>query len=404
MIAPPAAPARIPARHRLRAALLALAGVIAGGAGTVAWHYADRILGPDVPPTFIEQRVVAAGPGWIRLSRDAESAAAGTWALEWPAGSGWLGPVLAQDSLVTRAFTPLVGRPPVGGWASVRGIPRAATPAVFGLPFREVAIRGPLGTYPAWFVPGRGLTWAVFVHGRGATRAEGLRTYGAVAPLGMPGLFVTYRNDAGAPRSPDGRYRLGLTEWRDVEAAVAWALAHGARDVVLCGYSMGGQVVMQFLAHSSTAPRVRAAVLESPVLDWTRLFALRAHEMGLPPIVTWLGLRCTTLRTGIDWRQLDRATNPGDVRTPILVFHATTDRWAPYACSAEFARHLPGRVTLVTMTSGNHVNAWNIDRAAYARTVTAWLTTHGIGPERERHNETSPAIAPRAGGPGRTSK
>jgi uncharacterized protein len=369
-------------RHRtLLAGTFALLAVAAAILGVTAWRYSDMILGPDRSPTLREQRVLAAAPGRVRLSRDHESLQAGSWALEWEGGFGQVGPVLAaDDTAVVREFHAIVGEPPVGGRASLRGVSRSADPqSLLGLSCEPVAFDGPLGRYAAWFVPGPDSTWVVYVHGRGANRAEGLRTLGVLATRGLPGLLVTYRNDPGAPASPDGRYHLGLTEWSDLEAAVRYALDHGARDVVLSGYSMGGQIAMQFMSRSPLAAHVRGIVLESPVLDWNATLEHRARHLGVPAFYTWLGKRAATARAGIDWDQFDRVANPGRLSAPILLFHSLHDDRTPEAVSETFARELPRQTTLIRVQGGNHVEAWNADPARYSAALQRWFTAHGIG-------------------------
>jgi hypothetical protein len=363
------------------AAALALVGALLAALG---WHYSEMILAPDHPPTLHEQRVLAAGSGRIRLSRDQESIEPGTWALQWPGGFGTLGAVVgADDRSVVREFSAVQGQPPVGGWASVRGVSRSADPQnMLDLPFESVAFDGPLGRYPAWFVPGGDSTWVVYVHGRGANRAEGLRTLGVLAGRGLPGLLVTYRNDAGAPAAPDGLYHLGLTEWQDLEAAIRYATAHGAREVVLAGYSMGGQIVLQLMERSALAAHVGAIVLESPTLDWNATVACRARAMHVPGLATWLGKQTATLRASLDWDRLDRTAHVAGLTVPILIFHGLDDTFAPESVSEAFARALPGNATLVRIRGGNHVEAWNTDRAAYAETLDRWLSAHGIGSGR----------------------
>ena len=115
---------------------------------------------------------------------------------------------------------------------------------------------GELGILPAWVVPpaypapGGGDRWAILVHGRGARREEALRAIGPLHELGWTALVPNYRNDEGVVAGPDGRYNLGLSEWRDIEAAIDHAARLGAQEIVLVGWSMGGAIVLQFLDRS----------------------------------------------------------------------------------------------------------------------------------------------------------
>jgi dienelactone hydrolase len=366
-------------RWRWLAVALAVAG--AAALGGFAWHYSGMIVGPRAPSTLHEQHVRDAGPGRIWLSRDLESAQEGSWALQWKGGYGWVGRVLAADRAgVVREFRAVVGTPPTPGWASLRGVSRSADPhSMLGLAYETVAVDGPLGVYPAWFVPGSDSTWVIYVHGLAANRAEGLRTLGVLAPRGLPALLVSYRNDVGAPASPDGLYHLGATEWQDLDAAARYALAHGARRLVLAGYSMGGQIVLQFLSRSSAASQVIAVVLESPVLDWGVTLDYRAQVLGIPAFATWIGKQAAAARARLDWNDLDRVAHVRGITAPILLFHNLTDRFTPESRSEAFARALPGRVTLERIAGGNHVEAWNADPQRYATVVDDWFTAHGIG-------------------------
>src|SRR5207249_8290415 len=130
--------------------------------------------------------------------------------------------------------SPALGTPVRVDSFAFPGDPREA----FGLEFDNVSFPTELGAMPAWFVPNASTTWAIFVHGQDATMRQSLRILPTLHAAGLPTLVISYRNDAGAPASTDGFYRYGATEWRDVEAAANYALAHGAEHLVLVGYSM----------------------------------------------------------------------------------------------------------------------------------------------------------------------
>ena len=130
--------------------------------------------------------------------------------------------------------------------------------------------------------PGRSRTWAIVVHGINSTPETGLRIVPALHRAGLPTLLITYREDLGAPPSPDGFHHMGQTEWRDLGAAARYALAHGARRLILVGYSMGGAIVSQFMERSPLAPRVAGLVLDAPALDWKDDPLLQRNRDGLP--------------------------------------------------------------------------------------------------------------------------
>ncbi len=370
---------------RVRAALLATAATLAfallGFAAWSLWRYSEMIIGPRVPSTLREQRVFAVEPGRVRLSRDRQSLQAGAWALEWQDGYARIGRVLASDdSSVVREFTAVVGRPPAGGWASLRGVSRSADPStLLGLAYETTSFEGPLGRYPAWYVQGQDSTWVIYVHGIGANRAEGLRTLSVLSPRGLPGLLITYRNDVDAPRSPDGLYHLGLTEWQDIEAAARHALSQGARRLLLASYSMGGQVTMQFMARSPLASQVAGVILEAPALDWNATLLHRSRMLGVPSLATLLAKWIAAMRAGLDWDQLDRVRHHEGVTAPILLFHGIHDEFVPFASSEAYSRALPEQVTFVRIEIANHVEAWNADPARYATIVNQWCTTNAIG-------------------------
>jgi alpha-beta hydrolase superfamily lysophospholipase len=198
-----------------------------------------------------------------------------------------------------------------------------------------------------------------------------------VAPLfrrlGLPALYITYREDQGAPESPDGYHHMGLTEWRDLEAAARYALSHGAERLVLMGYSMGGAIVAQFMEKSGLAERVDALVLEAPVLDWKKTIEFNATEMGLPGLagvpVEW----AIGARIDADWESLDAIRHTDDFQLPILLFHGTEDDVVPIETSDEFAGALPERVTYYRVPRAGHTESWNVGPLVYEARMRRFL-------------------------------
>ena len=130
---------------------------------------------------------------------------------------------------------------------------------------------------------------------------------------------------------------MGLTEWRDLEAAARYALAHGARRLVLVGYSMGGSLVAQFMEKSRLADRVDALVLDAPALNWKRILEFNATEMGLPGLLALPVEWAVGARIDADWDSLDALQHTEDFHLPILLFHGTDDDVIPIETSDDFA-------------------------------------------------------------------
>ncbi len=213
--------------------------------------------------------------------------------------------------------------------------------AALGLPSSTVPIPDELGPMPAWLVPGRSHTWAIVVHGINSTRQTGLRIVPALHRAGLPALLISYREDLGAPPSPDGFHHMGLTEWRDLGAAARYALAHGARRLVLVGYSMGGAIVAQFMQRSPLAPRVAGLVLDAPVLDWKDVLSFNATEMGFPSLAAAPVEWAIGARIDADWDSLDALQHPQDFQLPILLFHGTEDDTVPIPTATTSRRCCP---------------------------------------------------------------
>jgi alpha-beta hydrolase superfamily lysophospholipase len=377
-------PEGVPWLHRRRwwlvGAGLALLVAIAIGVA-LSLHFSDRVLVPDHSDRSPQVRVEGLPPGQIVLERTEDSERPGIYGLEWTGGRAIGGVVVAgDDETVTRRLRDvrgyLVPEMEVGIEPNVfSGDPGQA----FSLPFRDVEVPDELGPMPAWFVPTRRgpdrNTWAIVVHGHNGTPQTGLRMVPALHRAGLPTLLITYREDLGAPAGPDGLYHMGLTEWRDLAAAARYALAHGARRLVLAGYSMGGAIVAQFMQRSSLASRVDGLVLDAPVLDWKETLEFNTTEMGFPAIAALPLEWAIGARIDADWDSLDALQHTDDFHLPILLFHGDDDKVVPIATSEDFASKLPRWVTYHRTPEADHCEAWNVDPRLYEQRLTAFLSS-----------------------------
>lgn len=349
-------------------------GLGAGAAG-LGWFYSSVLLDPTPRPMYPE-RVLDADDSSIVLATSRLAAQPGTWGLRWPDGLAVVGPVVAtRPGEVIRQH--LDGPVPPTGTAVVFDTgPFDPDPAARGLTFTDVVVHADVGPCPAWEVPASGDTWVVMVHGRGGSRREALRVLPALHAQGLPVLVISYRNDEDAPRSPDGRYHLGDTEWADVEAAVRYAGTRGARRIVLFGWSMGGALIGAFLDRSALATQVAAVVWDAPLVDWRATLRQQARNRRLPPSLTRLAALFTRRRIGIDFDLFDLRNHPPAVRPPTLIIHSTGDTAVPVAASRALAAEAPRLgwpMQYIEVPDVEHTAAWNADPDAYEQAVVGFL-------------------------------
>jgi alpha-beta hydrolase superfamily lysophospholipase len=366
---------------RRGAAVGASLGTSAVGLGLgIGWFYSSALLDTRRDQVFPEKVIAvdAAGGSSVTLRRSRLTAQPGVWGLRWRDGLARIGPVLHDDGDVVVRRLDGGRTPPAGTCAVLDAGPFDPDPGARDLPFTEVTVQMPLGGSPAWFVPAPGPDWAVLVHGRGGARREGLRILPALHAAGHPTLTITYRNDDGAPSSPDGRHHLGDTEWADVQAAVRHALAAGARRVILYGWSMGAALIGAFLDRAPEATRVAAVVWDAPLVDWRATLRQQARNRRLPARLAGVATVLTSRRIGIDFDRFDLRTRPPSVRPPTLLLHSDADTAVPVGPSRDLAALAPALgwpMRYVEVAGVEHTGAWNADPQAYERAVVDFLTT-----------------------------
>lgn len=391
----------------------AVGGIVAGSvaAGTVsglAGLFARTVVTPvRTPAEDLEILAVVQGESGteVILPVTEETTVPGTYALMFDGGAGLarIGAVTSfdpRDGTVQReveeVYTGELREAIRGRWTGFI----YPTPQTLGYETEDVRIPVENGAAPAWLIrpdgqsvgetrrAGRGV-WAVMVHGRGAKRTEGIRAIATARALGMTSLLISYRNDGEAPAAGDGRYGLGSTEWKDVEAAVAYALEHGAREVVLFGWSMGGAVCLQMADRSELSSMVAAMVLDGPVINWIDVLAHQARLNRLPDAIgqlgQWLmsnkaGRWATGLAAPVDLKAMDWLARAEQLRVPTLILHSEDDNFVPVGPSMELAAKVPQLVSFVRFHLARHTREYNVDPVKWDGAVRLWLHAVLISP------------------------
>jgi pimeloyl-ACP methyl ester carboxylesterase len=345
--------------------------VAAAGLG---WRYSTVLLRPESAVVYPD-RVAAVDTSTVTLADSHLTRQPGTWGLQWDNGHALIGPTVGRTAAgLVRPL--LAGRPPAPGTVVVMDASAYLDPAARGLTVELVEVPTALGDAHAWFMPGGSDTWAIMVHGRGASEREALRIMPTLHRLGYPLLAISYRNDVGSPASPDGRYHLGDSEWQDLSAAVEFAVANGARRLVLFGWSMGGAIVGMFLKRSPGAALVDAVVLDSPVLDWRAVLVLQTRNRHLPTVLARVAERITAWRIDADFDELDLLARPPSVRPPTLLLHGAADSTVPVQPARQLAVSAPSLgwpLHYQELRQAEHTAGWNVDPEHYESAVADFL-------------------------------
>ena len=381
---------RQPRRVRVIVSILALLAMLAlvGSIGT-AWYFSNQMIKPEhgsaaFPETVERVTCTPGGTITVSLARSPAAARPGRYGLVWPGGSAMLGRIVAEtpnrvDRIVLSGTRPTAGMKASMSW-TYGSDPKAA----FGLDFYDVTVPTKLGPAPAWYIPAAPWrenvsasdTWAITVHGSSADRKQSLKFVPVLHQSGLSILDITYRNDLGAPRSPDGLMHLGESEWQDLDAAVRTAISRGAHHIVLYGGSMGGAIVLQFLAHSPLADHVSSVLLDSPMLSVPPMMHYLGEVHRIPAPLVCLALYVTNWRLGIDIRQIDALRYPPKVRPPALVLQGMADEVMPLSTARTFAaagHHIGWPIQYAEFPGAGHGEVWNSDPERCEALISGFL-------------------------------
>ncbi|AXK34203.1 alpha/beta hydrolase [Streptomyces armeniacus] len=339
----------------------------------------------------------AGDTGHIALTRSFTAQLPGTYGLSGRGCHAVVGPVLdeppedtAADTAVRRLDRITYGDLKPGTRVRLTPLVHVGDPhEALGIDHVEVDIPGESGALPGWFVPGHRDTWVITVHGLGATLDQALNVLPFLHGQQLPVLALSYRGDLGAPSPSNGVGHLGDSEWRDVDAALRYAVRYGADRIVLYGWSTGAYMALRAAANSALRQHVSGLVLDSPVLDRRATLRALAVARGTPRALLPLAVRAAEGRVGLrserqpgeqpgelpPYHGQETHTGPERPAVPTLLFHGPDDTIAPWAYSRELASRHPHLVSAHTVPHARHAAMWNADPAAYEEALRRFLTS-----------------------------
>ena len=321
------------------------------------------------------------GAGRIVLPRNDLTEREGIWGVSNGDGAyGQMSAIISTDAeTVERSFRTLTGRFIAGESVTFDEYAVGSNPEeAYAIAFDEVRVPGSLGVNPAWLIPGESDTWVIVIHGEGRDeRQQALRILPVLEEADLNTLIITYRNDSAAPED-GGYYRWGLTEWRDVEAAITYAKNTNPGEdekFILYGYGMGATIALTHLHESDWTGDVLGVILDSPVLDLGSVVDALAEERSIPTLVSASAKAVARVRFGLEWSKLNQMERISEFDVPMLLLHGTEDDVSPVAVVDEFAAALPQLVTYERFDGANRTELWNVDAERYNDAVVAFLGT-----------------------------
>jgi len=372
-------------RRLVTAAALGLVSI----AALTGWYIARKLTEPQSARSFsvrIHGTETSGNRTLVTLDRTRQTTSRGTFSLILESGAlVRLGPDLIDHGTHVSRAVLVDSRDELhaGQRASWSGI-YYSSPADAALEATDVAVPTAAGISPAWLIEARAPdtdAWAIHIHGLGSNRAAMLRGAQVAADAGLTSLIVTYRNDGEGPPTTPHRSTLGVTETDDVETALQYAVDHGAKRVVIFGWSMGAAIALRLASSPQWASHVVGLILNSPVLDWATTLRANCIRAGAPASLAILALpwltsrqlaRATGLSEPVPLREFNWLTRANELAVPVLLLHGTQDTSTPFTASATLARLRPDLVTLVPFAA-DHAMEWNVDPERWRRSVKNWL-------------------------------
>ncbi len=354
--------------------------------GLLALGLARRVVLPRTAPTV---RVYRVSERTVTLAADPKTTHEGDFGL-WLDETGAhvrVGRVLKVDQsarTVEREVLAISGE--LGAAAEGRWTGHVfAGPADIDPAYRDVDIAVDGGAAPAWLfdsAQSREGAWSIHIHGIRTTRVTALRTVPAARAAGHTVLVPSFRGDGEGPPTARGVSTLGQTEWRDVDAAVAFAVENGATSIVLVGWSMGATIALLVAERSAHRHLISRLVLVAPATDWRGVIRNGVARAKLPPFAarfTEYALQSGAVRRLVGLREpvhldaLDWISGPR-VSVPCLVIHSSGDTEVPFELTKRFQLANPQKVDIVEFPAAAHAWEYNRDAARFTRVVTEWLT------------------------------
>ena len=251
--------------------------------------------------------------------------------------------------------------------------------SVVDIEYEDIFYQSDIGQFPAYLTSSGDDGVVIFVHGfRGDYSREVFAQLRAkdLMDMGFRSMIISYRNDRGLPKDPSGIFQYGVSEWKDIDAAIDEARKI-SQNVVLWGISGGGGPVSSWIQNTDDLSKVSGIIYEAPVISFWESVEVNgaARFPWLPQGLFSYFKIVTELRYGVDFDSMDFRDAVINSDIPVLLFHGDDDEWVPVEMSDVIAESRDKNFTYIRSENVGHVTSWNADPEMYVRELSKFLNS-----------------------------
>ena len=251
--------------------------------------------------------------------------------------------------------------------------------SVVDIEYEDIFYQSDIGQFPAYLTSSGDNGVVIFVHGfRGDYSREVFAQLRAkdLMNMGFRTMIISYRNDRGLPKDPSGIFQYGVSEWKDIDAAIDEARKI-SENVVLWGISGGGGPVSSWIQNTNDISKVSGIIYEAPVISFWESVEVNgaARFPWLPKGLFSYFKIVTELRYGVDFDSMDFRDAVINSDIPVLLFHGDDDEWVPVEMSDLIAESRNKNFTYIRSENVGHVTSWNADPENYVLQMSVFLSS-----------------------------
>lgn len=251
--------------------------------------------------------------------------------------------------------------------------------SVVDIEYEDIFYQSDIGQFPAYLTSSGDDGVVIFVHGfRGDYSREVFAQLRAkdLMDMGFRSMIISYRNDRGLPKDPSGIFQYGVSEWKDIDAAIDEARKI-SENVVLWGISGGGGPVSSWIQNTDDISKVSGIIYEAPVISFWESVEVNgaARFPWLPQGLFSYFKIVTELRYGVDFDSMDFRDAVINSDIPVLLFHGDDDEWVPVEMSDLIAESRNKNLTYIRSENVGHVTSWNADPENYVLQMSVFLSS-----------------------------